>query len=170
MVATIEPRLIKVGGQRAGRRKEGSVEQVLREQPGLAVFVVLILAVAACFIVQVIARHWQAARQWDQEAILKEQMILRGMSAREIVEVLGAGQAPLEEVLHPASRPDTRAAHRRPATGHGWLVLALGIPLVLFLVCSGLLIVPTATVVFSSDDALPARILEEVVPPVGPER
>jgi hypothetical protein len=113
-----------------------------RTPPELAVWALLILAVAVCYIVRVGSAQWRAIREAEIEGSLKEQMIQRGMSAREIAQVV---QEPIEvEAVPPAVRP---SPNRR------WLWLAVGLPLALFVLCSGLMMATASVVVVASEDA-----------------
>ena len=68
-------------------------------------------------------------------------MIQRGMSAREIAQVM---QEPVEvEAVSPTAHS---SASRR------WLWMAVGLPVALFVVCSGLMMATASVVVVASED------------------
>jgi hypothetical protein len=129
------------------------VVEIIRERPELAVWTVLILAVAACYIAKVLSGHWQSVRQTELEAVLKEQMIQRGMSAQEIVRVMHASLEPTD------LGPEPRSA-RNPSVGDKrWVWLAVGLPVVLFVLCGGFMMAMASITVVASDNA--ASILVE---------
>jgi hypothetical protein len=134
------------------------VVEIIREHPELAVWTVLILAVAVCYIVRVGSGQWRALRQAELEAVLKEQMIQRGMSAPEIVRVLHASSAPGDSDLEPEARP--APARRLSAGDRRWLWLAIGVPVALFVLCGGFMMAMASFAVVASDNAA-SVIVEE---------
>jgi len=84
-------------------------------------------------------------RQAEFEAVLKEQMIQRGMSAQEIVRVMQASPEPTDLCPEPRSTRPSSVDKR-------WLWLAVGLPVALFVLCGGLMTMASFAVV-ASDDA-----------------
>ena len=99
------------------------MEDIIRGHPELAVWTILILALATCYIVKVLAAQWRVVQQAELEIALKEQMIQRGMSATEIAQVLQVPAEPEPERPVPASLP-----RRSCSSGKGWLWAAIGVP------------------------------------------
>jgi len=122
------------------------VVEIIREQPELAVWTVLILAVAVCYIAKVAGGHWRSVRQAEFEAVLKEQMIQRGMSAQEIVRVVEASLEPSDLCPEPRSTRPSSVDKR-------WLWLAVGLPVALFVLCGGFMMAMASLTVVASDDA-----------------
>jgi len=109
----------------------------------------LILAVAVCYIARVVGGHWRSVRQAEFEAVLKEQMIQRGMSAQEIVRVVQASPEPTDLCPEPRSTPSRHS----PVGDKRWLWLAVGLPVALFVLCGGFMMAMASLAVVASDDA-----------------
>jgi hypothetical protein len=142
------------------------VEDIIRGHPELAVWTILILAVATCYIVKVLAGQWRAVQQAELEIGLKEQMIQRGMSAAEIAQVLHAPAEPA--VRLEAERPVPAYVPRRPcSSGKGWLWAAIGVPVAMVVLCSGLFMALASVVVVEASESVtvPATDAVRVVPP-----
>jgi len=105
-----------------------------------------------------VSSEWRASRQSELEGILKEQMIQRGMSAREIVQVMQAGQEPIQL----ESRPSTP----RPSANRRWLWLALGAPVALFVLCGGFMMAMASVAVVSVDEVVPMLVDDAPAPPI----
>ena len=120
--------------------------KLIENQPQLAIWGLLIVAVAVCYIVRVVSSEWRAYRQTELEGNLKEQMIQRGMSAREIVQVMQTGQ----ETVQLEARPSTA----RPSANRRWLWLALGAPVALFVLCGGFMMAMASVVAVSCNDSV----------------
>jgi hypothetical protein len=139
------------------------VEDIIRGHPELAVWTVLILAVATCYIVKVLAGQWRAVQQAELEISLKEQMIQRGMSAAEIAQVLHAEPT----VRLDAEKPMPAYVPRRPcSSGKGWLWAAVGVPVAMVVLCSGMIMALASVVVVEASDSVtvPAPEAARVVP------
>lgn len=93
-------------------------------------------------------------RQADAEAVLKEQMIQRGMSAQEIIQVLQVG---------PVAASALEGRRQRSCGDARWLWLALGVPVVLFVLCGGFMTMASVAVV--SYDGPTAIVADELQPP-----
>jgi hypothetical protein len=130
-----------------------AVLQIIENHPELSVWTLLIVAVAVCYITRVVSGQWRAIRQAEFEFILKEQMIQKGMSAREIMQVMEAGQEPVELQVEPS-------AYHRPSPNRRWLWLALGVPVAMFVLCGGFMMVMASAVVVSFDESVPIVVDE----------
>ena len=136
--------------------------EIIRERPELAVWTVLILAVAVCYIAKVLCGHWRSVRQAELEAVLKEQMIQRGMSAAEMGQVMEVSLASVDSCPEAEIR---RLPARRPsARDQRWVWLAVGVPVALFLLCGGFMAMGTFAVV-ASDTATSITVDEAVAVP-----
>jgi hypothetical protein len=142
------------------------VEEIIRGHPELAVWTILILALATCYIVKVLAGQWRAVQQAELEIGLKEQMIQRGMSAAEIAHVL---QVPAEPPARlEAERPLPAYVTRRScSSGKGWLWAAVGVPVATIVLCSGLFMALASVVVVEASESVTVSAPEavRVVPP-----
>jgi hypothetical protein len=140
------------------------VEDIIRGHPELAVWTILILALATCYIVKVLAGQTRAVQQAELEVGLKEQMIQRGMSAAEIAQVLHAEAAGRIE----AERPVPSYMPRRASgSGKGWLWAAIGVPIAMIVLCGGMVMALASVVVVEASEAVTTPAPEEtkVVPP-----
>ena len=140
------------------------MEEIIRGHPELAVWTILILALATCYIVKVLAGQWRAVQQAELEIGLKEQMIQRGMSAAEIAQVLHAEPT----VRLDAEKPMPAYVPRRPcSSGKGWLWAAIGVPVAMVVLCSGLFMALESVVVVEASESVtvPATDAVRVVPP-----
>jgi hypothetical protein len=90
--------------------------------------------------------HWLSVRQAEFEAVLKEQMIQRGMSAQEIVRVVQASLESTDRCPEPGST-------RHSSVDKRWLWLAVGLPVALFVLCGGFMMAMASLAVVASDDA-----------------
>jgi len=137
------------------------VVEIIRERPELVVWTVLILAVAVCYIAKVVGGHWRSVRQAEFEAVLKEQMIQRGMSSQEIVRVMQASLEPAELCPQPRITP-----FRHPPVGNNrWLWLAVGLPVALFVLCGGFMMAMASFAVVASESANSITVDERVTVP-----
>jgi hypothetical protein len=143
---------------------EYAVVEIIRERPELAVWTVLILAVAVCYIAKVLSGHWRSVRQAEFESVLKEQMIKRGMSAREIVEVMQANSAATD--LCP-EEVRTFTGHHASSADKRWLWLAVGLPVALFVLCGGFMMAMASFAVVASDNAASILVEEREALPVN---
>lgn len=125
----------------------------MRESPGVVAWTVLILAIAVCYVAKVMGEQWRLVRQTETEAVLKEQMIQRGMSVQEIAQVLQAGPV---AALEPEGR-------QRSSSDARWLWLALGVPVALFVLCASFMTMASMAVL--SYDAPTAIVADELEPP-----
>jgi hypothetical protein len=138
------------------------VEEIIRNHPELVIWVTLIGSIAICYIVKIGGGHWRAVRQAELDADLKEQMVQRGMSAAEIVQALQAGKDHAPEIE--IEKTPAYAQRRYCGSSKGWLWLAIGVPVVMFVLCSGMIVGLLSVSVSASNSVIGESIGSDVAP------